>query len=328
MKDRMAETIRSKLSPNNGKGYIYVENEDDKSLQLSTARKEARMPDPILSADDDVLSIEKLLPKLGISIGDLRKMIKQKDSMDMKPPPIENIASHGSTAGVSTLSSLSGTPSIASTTPMTTPLTPKVIRQARLAASAAGSVASFDPEEDIFKEELFPVVKKHNISMKNNGDISKVLNEICTLLNHVQSTNLLQFQQKNDLKTTLVCVPQSSNELSFRRNVNRTKCVDKILDAFIPSTKKESVQLDDDEDAITDQDDVVYCLLRYLGTKYADQFALAAKDLGLPVHKKEKIPPARVAAMMEEANLGSKARIVVAKHFNAWYGWNFLPPRI
>jgi hypothetical protein len=57
--------------------------------------------------------------------------------------------------------------------------------------------------------------------------------------------------------------------------------------------------------------------LKYLGTKYADQFALAAKDLGLPVHK-EKMPP---------ANLGSKARIVVAKHFNAWYGWNFLPPR-
>jgi hypothetical protein len=93
MKDRMAETIRSKLSPNR-KGYIYVENGNDKSNQLSTA-KEARMPDPILSADeDDVLSIEKLLPKLGISIDDLRtKMIKQKDSMDMKPPPIENIAS-------------------------------------------------------------------------------------------------------------------------------------------------------------------------------------------------------------------------------------------
>jgi hypothetical protein len=49
---------------------------------------------------------------------------------------------------------------------MTTPLTPnKVIRQARLAASA-GSVASFDPEEDIFKEELFPLLKKHNISDK------------------------------------------------------------------------------------------------------------------------------------------------------------------
>jgi hypothetical protein len=47
------------------------------------------------------------------------------------------------------------------------------------------------------------------------------------------------FQQKNDLKTTLVRVPQSSNDLSFRRNVNRTKCVDKILDAFvIPSTIK------------------------------------------------------------------------------------------
>jgi hypothetical protein len=152
------------------------------------------------------------------------------------------------------------------------------------------------------------------------------LNEICTLSNHVQSTNLLQFQQKNDLKTTLVRVPQSSNELSFRRNVNRTKCADKILDAFIPSTKKESVLLDDDEDAITDQDDVIYCLLKYLGTKYDDQFALAAKDLGLPVHK-EKMPPARVAAMMEEANLGSKARIVVAKHFNALYRWNFLPPR-
>jgi hypothetical protein len=116
MKDRMAETIRSKLSLNNGKGYIYVENEDDKSLQLSTA-KEARMPDRILSADDDVLSIEKLTPKLGFSIDDLRKMIKkQKDSMDRKPPPIENIASPVSTTGVSTLSSLSGTPSsIAST---------------------------------------------------------------------------------------------------------------------------------------------------------------------------------------------------------------------
>jgi hypothetical protein len=71
MKDRMAETIRSKLSPN-GKGYIYVENGDDKSNQLSTAKEarmpdpilSARMPDPILSADDDVLSIEKLLPKL------------------------------------------------------------------------------------------------------------------------------------------------------------------------------------------------------------------------------------------------------------------------
>jgi hypothetical protein len=131
MKDRMAETIRSKISPNNEKGYMYVENEDDKLLQLLTARKEARMPDPIPSADDDVLSIEKLLPsKLRISIDDLRKIIKQKDSMDMKPPPIENIASPGSTAGVSTLSSLSGTPSIASTTPMTTPLTPKVIRRA------------------------------------------------------------------------------------------------------------------------------------------------------------------------------------------------------
>jgi hypothetical protein len=101
--------------------------------------------------------------------------------------------------------------------------------------------------------------------------------------------------------------------------VNRTKCVDKILDAFIPSsTKKEFMPLDDDEDAITDQqDNVIYCLLKYLGTrKYADQFALAAKDLGLPVHK-EKMPPARAAAMMEEANLGSKARIIVAKHFNA-----------
>jgi hypothetical protein len=54
-----------------------------------------------------------------------------------------------------------------------TPLTPKAIRQAQLAASV-GSVASFDPEEDIFKEESFPVVKKHNISLKNNGDhISK-----------------------------------------------------------------------------------------------------------------------------------------------------------
>jgi hypothetical protein len=51
-----------------------------------------------------------------------------------------------------------------------------------------GSVASFDPEEDIFKEESFPVLKKHNISLKNNGDISKLLNEICTLSNHVQST--------------------------------------------------------------------------------------------------------------------------------------------
>jgi hypothetical protein len=58
---------------------------------------------------------------------------------------------------------------------------------------------------------LFPVLKKHNISLKNNGNISKVLNEIYTLLNHVQSTtNLLQFQQKNDLKMTLVRVPQSS----------------------------------------------------------------------------------------------------------------------
>jgi hypothetical protein len=50
MKDRMAEIIRSKLSPNNRKGYIYVENEDDKeSNQLSTA-KDTRMPDLILSA--------------------------------------------------------------------------------------------------------------------------------------------------------------------------------------------------------------------------------------------------------------------------------------
>jgi hypothetical protein len=49
--------------------------------------------------------------------------------------------------------------------------------------------------------------------------------------------------------------------------------------------------------------------LKFLGTKYADQFELAAKDLGLPVHK-AKMPPARAAAMMEEANLGSKARIV------------------
>jgi hypothetical protein len=57
-------------------------------------------------------------------------MIKQKDSMDMKPPPIENIVSPGSRTGVSTLSSLSGMPSIASTTPMTTPLAQKVIRQA------------------------------------------------------------------------------------------------------------------------------------------------------------------------------------------------------
>jgi hypothetical protein len=130
MKDRMAETIRSKLSPN-GKGYIYVENGDDKSNQLLTA-KEAKMPHPILSADDDgVLSIEKLLPKLGISIDDLRKMIKQKDSMDMKPPPIENIASPGSTTGVSTLSSLSGMPSsIASTPAPMIPLIPKVIHQA------------------------------------------------------------------------------------------------------------------------------------------------------------------------------------------------------
>jgi hypothetical protein len=103
MKDRMADTILSKLPPNNGKGYKYVENEDGKeSNQLSTA-KEAKMPDVILSADDDdVLSIEKLLTKLGISIDDLRKMITQKDSMDMKPPPIENIASSsGSMNGVS-----------------------------------------------------------------------------------------------------------------------------------------------------------------------------------------------------------------------------------
>jgi hypothetical protein len=63
-----------------------------------------------------------------------------------------------------------------------------------------GSMACFDPEEDIFREESFPVSKKHNINLKNIGDISKVLNEICTLSNHVQSTNLLQFQQKNDLK--------------------------------------------------------------------------------------------------------------------------------
>jgi hypothetical protein len=70
------------------------------------------------------------------------------------------------------------------------------------------------------------------------------------------------------------------------------------------------VPLDDDEDAITDQDGVVYCLLKYLGTKYADQFALAAKDLGLPVHK-EKLPPARAAAMMEEANPG---RVVSCCH--------------
>jgi hypothetical protein len=103
-----------------------------------------------------------------------------------------------------------------------------------------GSVASFDPEEDIFKEESFPVLKKHNISLKNNGDISKVLNEICTLSNHIQSTNLLQVQQKNDSKTTLVRVPQFSNELSFRRNVNRTprKRVNKILDAFFQVLKK------------------------------------------------------------------------------------------
>jgi predicted protein tyrosine phosphatase len=120
----------------------------------------------------------------------------------------------------------------------------------------------------------------------------------------------LQFQQKNDLKMTLVRVPQSSNELSFRRNVNRTKCVTKILDAIIPSTKNESVPLDNrDEDAITDQDGVVYCLFKYLGTKYADQFALAAKDLGIPVHK-EKMPPATVAAMMEEAK-----REELSKHF-------------
>jgi hypothetical protein len=96
----------------------------------------------------------------------------------------------------------------------------------------------------------------------------------------------LQFQQKNDLKTTLVRGPQSSNELSF----TRTKCVDKILDAFAASSTKNESALDADEDAIsTDQDDVVYCLLKYLGTKYADQF-----DLGLPVNK-EKVPPARAA---------------------------------
>jgi hypothetical protein len=111
----------------------------------------------------------------------------------------------------------------------------------------------------------------------------------------------LQFQQKNDLKMTLVRVAQSSNELSFRLNVNRTKCVKKILDAFIPSSTKNESALDN-EDAITDQDDAVYCLLKkYLKTKYADQFALAAKDLGLPVHK-EKMPPARAVAMMQEAN--------------------------
>jgi hypothetical protein len=112
----------------------------------------------------------------------------------------------------------------------------------------------------------------------------------------------LQFQQKNDLKTTLVCVAQSSNELSFRLNVNRTKCVKKILDAFIPSSTKNESALDNG-DAITDQDDAVYCLLKkYLGKKYTDQFALAAKDLGLPVHK-EKMPPAsRAVAMMQEAN--------------------------
>jgi hypothetical protein len=89
---------------------------------------------------------------------------------------------------------------------------------------------------------------------------------------------------------TFVCdVPQSSNELSF----TRPKCVDKILDAFTASSTKNESALDADEDAIsTDQDNVVYCLLKYLGTKYADQFALAAKDLGLPVNK-EKMPPAR-----------------------------------
>jgi hypothetical protein len=35
--------------------------------------------------------------------------------------------------------------------------------------------------------------------------------------------------------------------------VNRTKCVDKILDAFIPSGTKNESSLDD-EDAITNQD--------------------------------------------------------------------------
>jgi hypothetical protein len=79
----------------------------------------------------------------------------------------------------------------------------------------------------------------------------------------------------------------------------QTKCVDKILDAFTiaSSTKKESALDADEEDATsTDQDDAIYCLLKYLGTrKYADQFALTAKDLGLPVNT-EKMPPATRAA--------------------------------
>jgi hypothetical protein len=157
----------------------------------------------------------------------------------------------------------------------------------------------------------FPALHLYGIPLVATA-IHSVLCDIVTLSKHSVNVDILTIPLVNQVNVScnLVSVPTSSNYNWFKKNVNRTKWVRKVLLA---------ASNDDNEEV------AARWLMQHLGYCYNDCFAEVACKLGLLLPPKV-MDAETAAAMWEEANVPVRAQRIILRHIKEAFGRRITVP--
>jgi hypothetical protein len=157
----------------------------------------------------------------------------------------------------------------------------------------------------------FPALRLYGIPMVATA-IHSVLRDIVSLSKHSVNVDILTIPLFNraDAFCNLVPVPTSSNYDWFKKNLNRTKWVRKLLLAASNNDNEEVA---------------ARWLMQHLGYCYNDCFVEVACKLGLLLPPKE-MDAETAAAMWEEANVPVRAQRIILRHIKKAFGRRITVP--
>jgi hypothetical protein len=187
---------------------------------------------------------------------------------------------------------------------------------------------------NVFTETInpleYPTLHAKKICLHTDKDISSVLRDIIKLSKKVKSVDLLKVVHYNDTTTSLVEVPCSAKQSGFKKQVRRSRWVERILQCVRRYKKKEEELLvieqqaaedEGDEFAYTD-DDAARWLITYLGESFPCEFVKSAQALDMPIHQ-GKMDAEYTTAMWSDAGVGVAGQRIIMKYFIDFFGYKF-----
>jgi hypothetical protein len=173
----------------------------------------------------------------------------------------------------------------------------------------------------------YPTLDSKNICLKTDKDISPVLWDIMKLSKNVRSVHLLKVLNYKDTTTSLVEVPCSAKQSGFKKQAQRSRWVQRILQCVRKHKEGELVadnekQEDDDDEFAYIDDDAARWLITYRGECYPKEFIKSAQALDMPIHQ-GKMDTEYTAAMWGDAGVGVAAQRIMMKYFIDFFGYKF-----